>query len=182
MASIVRRVGWGWLLVVLGAGVLLGCASMSESECKTADWYRRGMADGAAGQPESRLANHHEACAKAGVVLDTAAWRRGWDEGLRSYCVPAVGWREGVAGRGYAGVCRGLDEEGFMRAWRAGSELYRTESQIASHGREIERLEALLAKSQSAEERRSLRERLRVLDSEQVQLRQRASQLRLNPS
>jgi len=180
MTNAVRPGWWGWFAAVLCFGALLGCASMSEGECKTADWHRKGVADGSAGLAETWLAHHHDACAKVGVAPDAAAWRRGWDEGLRSYCVPAVGWRQGLAGAGYGGVCRGPNEEGFVRAWRAGSEVHRAESQLASNAREIERLESQLAKSQNADERRNLRERLRLLDIEQSQLRQRSSQLRLN--
>jgi len=164
---------------VLAALAVAGCASMSESECKTADWYRKGLADGSAGRSDDTLARHHEACAKVGVAPDVARWRRGWEEGLRSYCVPAVGWREGLAGRGYAGVCRGPAEAGFLRAWQTATDLHRTEGQIATNTRETERLEKQLADSQNADERRNLRDRIRTLDVEQAQLRQRAAALRL---
>jgi len=164
---------------VLAALAVAGCASMSESECKTADWYRKGLADGTAGRSDAYLAQHHEACAKAGVTPDVAQWRRGWDEGLRSFCTPAVGWREGLAGHGYSGVCIGRNEAAFMQAWRAGSEVYRIDNQIAANTRETEKLEKQLEASQNADERKNLRERIRLLDVEQARLRERVAGLRV---
>ncbi|HEX6707798.1 MAG TPA: DUF2799 domain-containing protein [Albitalea sp.] len=166
------------LALIVAVLALAGCASMSESECKTADWYRKGLADGTAGRSDDTLARHHEACAKVGVAPNVAQWRRGWEEGLRSFCVPAVGWREGLAGHGYSGACRGPAEDGFLRAWRTASDLHRTEAQIATNTRETERLEKQLADSQNADERRNLRDRIRGLDVDQAQLRQRAAVLR----
>ena len=76
------------------AALLGGCASLSEEECRNADWGRLGHQDGAAGYPESRLAEHAEACAKIGIRPMGDIWRAGWDRGVLLYCVPSVGWRD----------------------------------------------------------------------------------------
>lgn len=106
------------------AALLGGCASLSEEECRNADWGRLGHQDGAAGYPESRLAEHAEACAKIGIRPMGDIWRAGWDRGVLLYCMPSVGWREGLAGHGYSGVCRGRNEEAFLQAYRAGAEIH----------------------------------------------------------
>lgn len=157
---------------------LSGCASMSESECKVADWQRIGQRDGEQGQPDSRIADHTEACAKVGVQPDAARYRRGWDRGVLSYCTADVGWREGLAGRSYQGVCRGRNEADFLRFHRAGSEVHRVEQEISSNHSEINRIEEQLRKAKTDDERKRLRDRLRSLDREQAQLRQRAASLR----
>ena len=97
------------------AALLGGCASLSEEECRNADWGRLGHQDGAAGYPESRLAEHAEACAKIGIRPMGDIWRAGWDRGVLLYCVPSVGWREGLSGHGYSGVCRGRNDEARHR-------------------------------------------------------------------
>lgn len=157
---------------------LSGCATLSEEECKTADWGRLGYKDGAAGQPESRLAEHAEACAKVGIRPITDIWRAGWDRGVHAYCVPSVGWREGLAGRSYQGVCRGRDEDGFLSAYQAGAEIHRLESRISSNDSDIRRLERELSKADNDRERRRIRERLRDLDWEQSRLRMQLGQAR----
>lgn len=171
------RIGRAGLLLA-ACLALSGCASMSESECKVADWLRIGQRDGAQGRPESRLADHAEACGKVGIQPDAVQYRRGWDQGVASYCTPDVGWREGLAGRSYHGVCRGRGEAEFLRYHRAGSEVYRVEQAISSNHGEIDRLEEQLRKARTDEERKRLRDRLRVLDREQAQLRQQAASLR----
>lgn len=162
----------GWLVAAACTALLSGCATLSEEECKTADWGRLGHKDGAAGQPESRLAEHAEACAKVGIRPMADLWRAGWDRGVRTYCTPRMGWDEGMAGRSYHGVCRGRSgENDFLAAYRAGSEIHRLQSRIDSNQNEIRRLEKQLSKSRDDEERRKLRRRIRELDDEQSDLR-----------
>ena len=165
-------------MVMLAAVALSGCASMSESECKVADWQRIGERDGEQGRSESRLAEHAEACGKIGIQPDAARYRRGWDLGVMRYCTPEVGWREGLNGSSYQGVCRGRNEGEFLRFHRAGLEVHRVEKDIEANHAESRRLEDQLKKARTDDERKRLRDRLRSLDREQSHLRQRAAQLR----
>lgn len=150
---------------------LSGCATLSEEECKTADWGRLGYQDGAAGHPESRLAEHAQACAKVGIRPMADLWRGGWDQGVRAYCVPRVGWNEGLAGRSYQGVCRGRGEETFLPAYQAGAEIHRLRSRIDSAHREQQHLQRQLSEAPNDEARQRLRQRLRSLDWELLHLR-----------
>lgn len=165
-----------WTLVAL----LSGCASLSESECRVADWRRIGADDGAHGRPESRLAEHAEACGQIGVRPDSAQWRAGWDQGIWHYCTPQVGWDEGLAGRGYQDVCRGRNEGAFLQAYRAGREIHRLQSRIDSVYQELRRLDSQLAAAPHDEARRRLRERMRHLDQELMQLRLSLSAQRMH--
>lgn len=165
-------------IVLTSLLALSGCATLSEQECKTADWGRLGYSDGAAGYAESRIAEHAEACAKIGIRPNTQLWRSGWDQGVMTYCTPSVGWREGLAGRSYSGVCRGRNEEAFLAPYRTGSEIHRLESRISSNSNDIRRLEEQLRSAPNDEARRRLRSQIRQLDDEQSRLRANANHLR----
>ncbi len=178
MMHAIRRRPLLTAMVLSGLFVLSGCASLSEEECKTADWGRLGYNDGAAGHAESRLAEHADACAKIGIRPNASLWRSGWDRGVMTYCTPNVGWREGLAGRSYSGVCRGRNEEAFLGPYRAGAEIHRLESRINSNQSEIRRLEEQLRSAPNDEARRRLRSRIRDLDDEQRYLRSSANNLR----
>lgn len=164
-------------VLALGVSMLSACATLSEEECKTADWGRLGYQDGAAGHSEARLAEHAEACAKIGIRPLAAQWRSGWDHGVQAYCTPSVGWREGLAGRSYQGVCRGRNEEGFLVAFQHGTEIHRVQSRIESNYQEIRRLEHQLADARKDEVRHELRRRIQHLDFEQSRLRSTLHQL-----
>ena len=165
-----------YLSLVAILALLSGCATLSEEECKTADWHRLGYKDGATGHSDSRLAEHAEACKKTGIRPNAPQWRAGWDQGVMTYCTPQVGWREGLAGRSYEGVCRGRNEDAFLYAFNQGTEIHRLTSRIESNDREIRRLERQLSEARKDETRHELRQRIRSLDYEQSRLR---SQLRM---
>src|SRR5690606_21857100 len=99
---------WKWRLrpcLYVSVALLAGCASMSEEECLTADWYERGVLDGRRGEPGNYVHEHHEACAKVGVTPDNEAWQRGRSVGIRYFCTPENGERVGLEGRAYRHTC-----------------------------------------------------------------------------
>ena len=44
--------------LVLLSVLMVGCATLNEDECVTADWYEIGYSDGVKGQPDSYLEKH----------------------------------------------------------------------------------------------------------------------------
>jgi Protein of unknown function (DUF2799) len=57
-----------------------GCASMSDNECRTANWYQRGEQDGLIGlQP--RLDMYSSQCARHGVQPAASDYMQGWQSG-----------------------------------------------------------------------------------------------------
>ena len=104
--------------------LLAGCASMSKSECLYADWQAVGFEDGASGAHASAVASRRQACARAGVTPDMAAYLAGRDQGLMEFCTPANGFRTGERGAAYSGVCARHNEASFLDEYRAGAHLY----------------------------------------------------------
>lgn len=102
-----------------------GCASMSKSECLTADWRAVGYEDGARGAPVGAISSRREACAKkAGVAPDMDAWLAGRQEGLAQFCRPQNGFNIGARGEAYHGVCEGAEGEHFLAEYRSGYLLF----------------------------------------------------------
>lgn len=159
------------LILTLVLAGLAGCATLTPDQCKTADWLDLGRRDGQRGRSPDRIAEHSEACSKAGMSVNAGLWRQGWREGVRSYCVPRVAWNEGAANNSYNGACHDLDEPNFLRWYRLGQDVYKTRQQRDSTRSEMNRTENELKKAEKDEDRKRLREKLRQLESEQGRLR-----------
>lgn len=119
------------LLGLLGT-VLAGCASLSNEECLNADWKIIGFEDGAKGKPESTIGAHRKACAKVNITPDLGLYQRGHREGARKYCVINTAYPLGANGGAYYNICPPDLEPDFLRAYRAGQDLYAITRQINS--------------------------------------------------
>jgi hypothetical protein len=60
--------------------LLAACASLTEADCRSMDWYRRGYDDGYFGNPpqDIRLAGQ---CAAHGVRISESRYAEGWRAG-----------------------------------------------------------------------------------------------------
>lgn len=144
---------------------LAGCATLSKDQCLMGDWYDIGIQDGAAGYaPESRLAQHSEACAEFRVRPDRGAYQAGWDRGIGEYCTPDRGFQEGRRGASYAHVCPSPLEWAFLEGYRNGQQLYRQEQRLREMEAELERKKKESRKRD--EERRKADDAQRKADEE----------------
>jgi hypothetical protein len=162
-------------LATLGVVLLLaGCATLSEEECLTGDWTGIGQRDGAAGQvADAQFARHVKACEKAGITPQRAAWQQGYAQGLQSYCTPAKGLDEGLAGRSYRNVCPAGSEAAFLRGYRVGEADYDAREEVRRVEGEISRLEARNAQLRATLATQGdpvLRQELRANESELLRL------------
>lgn len=120
------------LPVLLAASAALsGCASMSVEECLVADWESVGLEDGTRGRGSDGIGRYREACAKAGVTPDLAAYEKGRNAGLVQFCRPARGYEFGRKGGSYAGVCPSETEGEFLAAYNEGREYYEFEQAVS---------------------------------------------------
>ena len=165
-------------LLMMIALVLVGCESMTVSECKVADWGRVGFNDGARGESDSLIAAYTEDCGKAGIQPNARLYRQGWDSGIQRFCTAANGWREGLQGNSSkASVCRGQPGyEAFLHYLLAGTQVHSTTVRMSQNAAEINKLQRRLEESKSDEEKSRLREQLRDIDGEQNRLRHLLSQ------
>lgn len=175
------RQTWTGLAAVLCIA-LAGCETLSEDQCRKADWYGIGQKDGNDGRNDRWIDAHKRACSKANVVPDERTWMRGWAEGVRSYCTPRQAWRSGLSDYSYSGACRDLNETLFLRYYDAGKAAYKTRKERETIQKDIGKAEDELKKADKDDVRKALREKIRRLDDEYARLgRQLDRQLREEP-
>lgn len=151
--------------------VLSACATMSDKECLTANWYDQGYRDGSRGWPASRVIDHREACADVGVMPDMEHYRNGHAKGVLEYCTPANGVAEGRSGRPYRNVCPARLEREFLFYFSRGWLVYEAQQRVDKLNRQSSQLERELNKAKDADSRRRLRSELRALDRRLQQAR-----------
>jgi hypothetical protein len=160
------------LALATAVWALAGCASLSEDECRRADWGAIGQRDGAAGAGLDRLDDHAKACQKVGVVPDDDLWRQGREAGLVRYCTGPNGRDVGARGGGYGGVCTGDAEVAFLRGYEIGRQIQSLQGVMQGHRTEQRRLiDRLAAPGVTDDEKRSIRLRLLQLDRDEERLR-----------
>ena len=141
------------LLLCLVPILLTGCASMSPSECATADWYQRGLQDGEQGAAD-RSASYYEACSEAGVRVDVNTYRRGRAQGLQAYCRLGNAVTEGLAGKTYGDVCPQPAGQSFKAIHAVAFRAQDTSKTVARLRREQDQLQAELMSDKTANDRK----------------------------
>lgn len=150
---------------ILGVAALLAsCASMSEKECKTANWHDQGFRDGRNGYPMARVEEHREACAKVGVVPNVPDYRAGHGQGIIEYCTVDNGLRVGRGGGSYRNACPPQLEGRFLDAYYAGRGVYDAEQRVKNQDNRINDLQRRLDNEKDDKKRRRIREDLRDAD------------------
>jgi uncharacterized protein YhaN len=97
---------------------------MTPAQCQVADWAQVGFQDGAQGRPPERFAALEQACAAAGLPANGAAYMAGRRDGLMDFCQPDRGFRLGLSGAGYGGVCPPELDYHFRAAFSDGARAY----------------------------------------------------------
>jgi hypothetical protein len=144
-------------LTILSAALLFtGCATLSETECRQADWEALGEADGALGYPPERIAEHREACAEYGIAPDAAAYARGRLAGLDRLCTIPGGLAHGRAGRGYSGVCPPGYERDFYDGYQVGRRIHDVRTELERTEEDIDDIEFDLRRNDLDETRRQI--------------------------
>jgi hypothetical protein len=97
---------------------------MNANECVTADWQAVGYEDGSRGYNSSRFSSHRKACAKHGVTADFPTYKKGYDQGVRSYCTPERGYSLGKKNKALPNICPSDLIASVRRGYDLGHDLY----------------------------------------------------------
>ncbi|WP_144393767.1 DUF2799 domain-containing protein [Pleionea sediminis] len=127
-------------LAMMSMMLLSSCATLSEEECRIADWQTIGYEDGLRGLLTSRISQHREACADVGVKPDLQSYLAGHKRGLVQFCVPNKGFDLGRRGGRYNGVCSGPAEHEFLRGYRSGQQIHQLVTKINNLKRSMDQL------------------------------------------
>ncbi|WP_417501237.1 DUF2799 domain-containing protein [Marinobacter sp.] len=161
--TLLHRITQAALVGLLCAG-FYGCATLSEGECKTADWHEIGRKDGSKGYTRARLHKHYEACSEYNVKPQDDPYYAGRKAGLQQYCTPRKGFDEGREGNRYRSVCPAELEQEFLAAFSKGEMIHEIDMDIDAVERDISRKEQLLSDDDtSSKERLELHGELRGL-------------------
>ena len=131
-------------LMLLALLALPACATLSETECQTGDWFGIGKSDGAAGRGPDHIFKHAEACNEFGIAPKAGPWREGRAEGLKLYCTPENAYRIGSRGQRLADVCE-RDLQSLRAANAKGRKWYDIGREIDRAERDIRDITARLA-------------------------------------
>lgn len=118
---------------------LAGCGGMSASECELADWRAVGYEDGAQGRATESFATYRKSCAEHTVSPNFQAYQSGREAGLREYCRPEKGFREGARGVAYTGACPADLEVAFYNRYIDGRTLYKMQAAVNSTSRDLQK-------------------------------------------
>ena len=114
------------ILLLIGISIFISsCSTLNKEECKTANWKTIGYEDGTKGYSASRVGQHRSACTEYGVRPNLDAYTTGRNKGLVHYCVPSIGYKKGLYGHSYNGVCTNHGEEIFLDAYDYGIKIYK---------------------------------------------------------
>ncbi len=125
--------------------LLVGCATLSEDECKGGDWYEIGRSDGADGRKFDFILQHAKACNKFDIKPIASEWRRGRDAGLPLYCTPVRAHAEGKRGKHLSPVCPVSQQARLERANERGLTYHRIRQHINETQRRISHLNTEIA-------------------------------------
>jgi len=166
------------LPLLLAVLLVPGCATMSEGECRSANWFAVGLEDGARGTELDRLGAHRSTCAEYGVVPDAARYAEGRREGLRTFCNFERGRDHGRAGRAFVGDCPADLQARFAAGYNTGRELRALDARLGDVNGEIQRTKRAIAEPGNSPRARSqLAARLEDLSREAGDLERRLFEL-----
>jgi outer membrane murein-binding lipoprotein Lpp len=157
------------LAVLLPLMLLAGCQTMTAGECQTADWFKIGQQDGNAGK-DDMMGKRLDSCNTNKVpVADSATsnYRRGYNDGLRYYCLPKRIQDDAVNGRNQLQVCPLAIQPSLRPALLVGTRVYEDRQHVDQLSSEQDALNSELKDPKTGDSRaRDIRRRLHHLRGE----------------
>lgn len=129
---------------------LNACASLSEGECRSGNWYQIGFSDGSSGKASSYIVEHESACTEYGVGADRQAYEKGRYQGLsQNYCTAQKGYQLGSYLNDYNGVCPPELAQPLLNSYADSLHEQHQASQykLEQYASDIRHLEAVIART-----------------------------------
>lgn len=121
----------GAAFLLMSAVLLSGCATMSEEQCRGANWAALGQSDARDGDMPEFGADRVKSCTEKGIPGNFAEWKRGWEIGRREVCTPgnAISWAQRSSDY-KPGFCPPDLEPAFLSIYAPARERYVFEKRI----------------------------------------------------
>ncbi len=119
---------------------MFGCATLNESECKSANWEIIGLEDGSKGRDSSYIGEHRKACSEYTISPDLEAYLKGHAAGLRNYCTEQTGYSLGERGKALSQVCSGPLAANFARGYHLGYRVFQARAEVQAVRSKIDSL------------------------------------------
>ena len=121
----------GAAFLMMGAVLLFGCATMSEEQCRGANWAALGQSDARDGDMPEFGADRVKSCVEKGIPGNFAEWKRGWEIGRREVCTPGNAHAWAQRSSDYkSGFCPPDLEPAFLSVYAPARERYLFEKRI----------------------------------------------------
>ncbi len=134
---------------------MTGCATLSREQCQNGDWYGIGLADGRAGEPETRVNEHNKSCAEFGILVNSKLYFQGRAKGLADYCRLENAIDTGLHGRRYHHVCPSSIDAVFNLYNSAAYEVYSLRRKLETLDYQISDKENELRRKDLSDDKRS---------------------------
>lgn len=160
-----------------GAALLASCETMSAEQCQAADWGALGYND-AASNANDRFADRAHSCSEKGIQADEAAYREGFEHGMRAFCTPEHGFQFARGGGTFGGSCAADLAEDFSYAYADGRRVHEAQAEVDEARSRISSIES--RRSQIDEDLRDRENSLReaTTDEERQHRRDQIDDLR----
>lgn len=144
------------------------CATLSKDQCKVGDWRAIGKTDGEYGRPMDYFEKHKSACKEHNIKANTALYKQGRNEGLKSYCKIQHQINLGLQGIEYSPVCKGAIVPILIEANKSGLQVLAVKNDLENTQTQISDVRTQLrSKSiKAAEQERLEAEESRLLDQQ----------------
>ncbi len=165
--------------------VIQGCATLSKSECREADWEIIGLEDASNGHPLNYISEHRKSCAEHGIKPNLDQYKIGHANGVVLYCTPRKAFDLGSNGRNHQDICPAELRDAFLAAYDDGHEVYtarnalrKADDQIKAANLDLDTLKEsittleteLVSSNGTAEQRQNWLSELKRLQNEKAQL------------
>lgn len=124
-------------IATLAVFSLAACTELGKEACEQGDWLGIGQRDGSRGRSAAFVERHVESCGKYGIMVDTAVWEQGRQQGLRVFCTPQSQYQAGRDGRAFNEICAEENLPVHREAYDKGRKYYTLTRRIEALRAEI---------------------------------------------
>lgn len=124
--------------LVCASTLLTGCQTTPgeiSQNCSQKNWNDIGFSDGSQGLAANTTPIKTACRVASAAETPMRSYMEGWNEGIRTYCVPSTGYDAGARGDALTSHCPADLQEEFKSSWLKGIRTFCTASQGFSLGR-----------------------------------------------